>query len=303
MPLIKRYAGKLKKSIKRNGIGFAAAAIIIILVGFTVLPSIGKCITNGSENKCSSKMYLLISQLSEHLADEPQGGEWHDMILNGKSDEALEILAQEVLEKKVWKIDSGDYYFEKSGGELVLRCVKHKNITDRTILISGAEDSGEKDLGTLGWNSNTNREIKDVKSLGNDALILDAGVAGKYCLAAWPWQDFVEEAKASTESDTVFDASIMLYDGIYYYYPDGFRIRKDAQNTNPFKYAEDLFDSKEGAYCIPFDTNSVSTSRFSQNNHEGSLMVEEDGIFIWQTQPSRELSKGWIKVYCQYKKL
>lgn len=292
----------LKNVIKKiNWSEAAVTAVIIILIGFIIIPSVNKCIINGNKNKCSSKMYLLITQLSNHLAEEPDGGEWHDMILNGHSDEALEILADEVKENKNWNIKSSDYYFEINGNELILRCKKHKDITDRSILLANVEDDNDKDIGILGWNTNELREIKEIKTLGDDALILDAGKAGKYCLAAWSWDDYVKETKA--EGDKVFGASIVLYDGAYYYYPDGFRIRKNAENSNPFKYAEDLEDSKEGAYCIPFDTDSVSNERFSPDNHEGSLMVEEDTIYIWQSQASRELSKGWIKVYCEYKKL
>lgn len=291
---------KTRKKI--NWTELAAATIIIILIGVIIIPSVGKCIENGRKNKCSSKMYLLLNQLSEHFTEEPQGGEWHDMVLKGNSAEALKILADEVKEDRGWKIKSTDYYFEMRGNELVIRCRKHKDLTDRNILIASLNNESE-DLKTLGWNTNTKREIKNIKTLGNDALIIDAGISGKYCLAAWSWNDYVEETKTAEGSDKVFGASIILYDGSYYYYPDGFRIRKNAENTNPFKYAEDLEDKNEGAYCIPFDTKSVSSGRFSPDNHEGSLMIEEGMVYIWQAQPSRELSKGWIRVYCEYKKL
>jgi hypothetical protein len=303
--ILNYITAKLKKlkniKIKKFNWGeIAATAIIIVIVGVIIIPSVGKCIGNGRKNKCSSRMYLLLNQLSEHLTQELQGGEWHDMILNGNSSEALEILADEVKEKRGWKINSDDYYFETKGNELVLRCKKHKEITDKTLLITNVKTE-EKEWGTFGWNSNAEREIKDIRTLGDDALIIDAGAAGKYCLAAWSWADYVEETEA--EGDKEYGASIVLYDGKYYYYPDGFRIRKGAENSNPFKYAEDLEDSNEGAYCIPFDTDSISDARFSPDNHEGSLMIEDGAVYIWQAQPSRELSKGWIKVYCQYKKL
>lgn len=293
---------EINKRIKKiNWSEIIAAVIIVILIGFIIIPSVSKCIENGRRNKCSSRMYLLLNQLSEHLTAESTDGEWHNMILNGSSGEALEILAEEVKENKGWSIKSTDYYFEVKDNELILRCKKHKDITDRSIILTGINNDTAKNLGTLGWNTNEQREIRNIKTLGDDALIIDAGEMGKYCLAAWSWADYVKEA--NTEGDKVFGASIILYDGAYYYYPDGFRIRKNAENSNPFKYAEDLENSKEGAYCIPFDVNSVSDGRFSPDNHEGSLMVEEDGIYIWQTQPSRELSKGWIKVYCEYIKL
>lgn len=36
--------------------------------------------------------------------------------------------------------------------------------------------------------------------------------------------------------------------------------------------------------------------------HNGSIKVEDDLIYIWQNVPSKELDKGWIRVYCDYDK-
>lgn len=278
-----------------------AVAALAVLAGFVVFPSAYKSAQNGQKNKCSSRMYLILSHLSEHLLED-DGMEWQEMALKNDS-EAIVKLAEEVSEKDGWKIDENDYYFELSGKDLILRCQKHGDITDRKILLSNLDETEEQDLKNLGWNVNADREVKDIQPLGEDALIIDAGISGKYCLAAWKWENYVEEAKNSEETDTVFGASIILYDDAYYYYPDGFRIRKNAANTNPFKYAEDLENRREGAYCIPFDIDSVSVGRFSQNNHDGAVMIEDGEIFIWQSQSSRELGKGWIKVYCEYRKL
>lgn len=287
--------------IKLSWREITTAAILAILAGFIIFPSAYKSAQNGQKNKCSSRMYLMLSHLSEHLLEE-DGIEWQNMALENDG-EAIAKLAEEVIEKDGWKINKNDYYFELSGKDLILRCKKHKDITDRKILLSNLDETEELDLKNLGWNVNASREIKNIQLLGDDAMIINAGISGKYCLAAWKWEDYVEEAKNAEEDDKVFGASIILYDGAYYYYPDGFRIRKNALNTHPFKYAEDLENRREGAYCIPFDTASVSVGRFSQNNHDGSIMIEDEEIFIWQSQPSRELGKGWIKVYCEYKKL
>ena len=35
---------------------------------------------------------------------------------------------------------------------------------------------------------------------------------------------------------------------------------------------------------------------------DGALMLEEEQVYIWQSAPSKELSSGWIRVFCEMKK-
>ena len=136
----------------------------------------------------------------------------------------------------------------------------------------------------------------------NDAppLIVEARGAGKYELAAWDWKDFVAEAQAGGSNET-FGASIVRADGGYYYYPDGFTIDIQKPNTDPFAYALDTDDKNKAAYSIKFDIGSVITDT-NDTPHNGSVRVNSDKIYIWQEKPSKELSAGWIRVYCDIMK-
>lgn len=245
----------------------------------------------------------MVEHLSDHLSDD-DGDYWQEIALKSGGREAISRLAEELLEKEGRKIDENDYYFELSGKNLVARCKKHEDITDHKILLATLEDTDEEQKqGVPGWNVNMQREIHDMGALSDDAIIIDAGVLGKYCLAAWAWEDYVKEANEAEENDKSFSASIVLFDGVYYYYPDGFRIRKGAANNTPFKYAEDTESPRKSAYYIPFDTSSVTIGRFSSDNHDGSVMIDGDEIYIWQSKSSKDFGKGWIRVYCEHKKL
>ena len=133
-------------------------------------------------------------------------------------------------------------------------------------------------------------------------LIVDGGINGRYELAQWDWSDFVSEAATMPDGE-MFGASIIRYNGKYYYYPDGLRIINTNDNTNPFDYALDADDETQPAYYIEFDQDSVILNSFDEKKiHAGSLKVENGLIYIWQDDASKELPEGWIRVYCELNK-
>lgn len=271
------------------------------MAGIIILPPIGKCIENGKEINCNSCMYTIIDKLSWRLANDTEDGEWRNMILNGQSVKALEIIAEECLSENNLKVNTSDYYFIRKDNVLYLRCKKHTENKNKSILLSGIEEEGEKDFGTLGWNSNQNREIGDISSLGGSSFMVDAGMEGKYCISAWDWKNYTDNAAA--EGDKTYGPSIIFYGGVYYYYPDGFLVKKSSANGSPLRYAFDTENTRKAAYCITIDTSSVLAGRFSTDSHEGSLLVENSELYIWQPKPSKSFSKGWIKIECESKKL
>lgn len=133
-------------------------------------------------------------------------------------------------------------------------------------------------------------------------LIVDGGDEGKFELAAWSWSDYLEEA-AGEDGGKDFDASIIRYEGIYYYYPDGLHITNSNKNDNPLIYALDVDDHSKAAYCIRFYNDTPVDKNTEENTlHAGNVKVENELIYIWQEQPSKELDKGWIRVYCELSK-
>ena len=90
-------------------------------------------------------------------------------------------------------------------------------------------------------------------------LIVDSGTNGRFELASWEWNDFVTEA-AQEDGKKSFGASIIRYNGNYYYYPDGLTIVNDNKNNDMFKFALDVDDETKPAYYIQFDKCSLSSS-------------------------------------------
>ena len=132
-------------------------------------------------------------------------------------------------------------------------------------------------------------------------LIVDAGINGRYELAAWDWSDFVAEAAQEDEGKD-FDASIIYYSGKYYYYPDGLHITNANTNTTPHQYALNIDDNSQPAYSIEFDLDSIIlNSSDGDKVHNGSLKAENELVYIWQDEASKELPAGWIRVYCEMK--
>ena len=132
-------------------------------------------------------------------------------------------------------------------------------------------------------------------------LIVDSGTNGRFELASWEWNDFVTEA-AQEGGKKSFGASIIRYNGNYYYYPDGLTIVNDNKNNDMFKFALDVDDETKPAYYIQFDTSSVVINDNDSKIHNGSVKIENDLIYIWQEKSSKELDTGWIRVYCDLKK-
>lgn len=137
-------------------------------------------------------------------------------------------------------------------------------------------------------------------------LEIDFGDKGVYTLAAWDWTDFVAEASQSEGGAKDFDASIVYFEGSYYYYPDGFNIDSRRDNSNPETSAADTDDFSSPAYRIEFKTDVIIASKEDEEEmkkvENGALMLEEEQAYIWQTEPSKELGTGWIRVYCEMKK-
>lgn len=137
-------------------------------------------------------------------------------------------------------------------------------------------------------------------------LEINFGDNGVYTLAAWDWSDFVAEASQTEGGAKDFDASIVYYDGKYYYYPDGFNIDSRRGNSDPETSAADIDKPTRAAYRIEFKTDTIIASKEDENEMKkaeaGALMLEDGQVYIWQTEPSKEVGAGWIRVYCEMKK-
>lgn len=133
-------------------------------------------------------------------------------------------------------------------------------------------------------------------------LIINAGLNGKFELASWEWSDYVYEASLEPSGKT-FGASIIRYNGEYYYYTDGMTIINAYENTSPMEYALDSEDSTKQAYYIKFDTDSVILTQNDERKiHNGSVKAENDLVYIWQEASSKTEAPGWIRVYCDLTK-
>ena len=127
-----------------------------------------------------------------------------------------------------------------------------------------------------------------------------------YELAAWDWTDYVAEASRSEGGTKDFDASIVYFDGSYYYYPDGFNIDSRRDNSDPETAAADIDDSTFAAYRIEFKTDIIVAAKEDEKEMkkatDGALLLEDEQVYIWQSEPSKELDSGWIRVFCELKK-
>ncbi len=151
------------------------------------------------------------------------------------------------------------------------------------------------------WGGEQNAVYNFSVTKNGGKLMIDGGDDGKYVIASWKWQDYVDEAAEVKEKS--FDASIVEYEDEFYYYPDGFKVISPRKNQNPLKSALDIENDSQPAYCIKMNTSSVIRDRDKETPENGSLMIEEDLIYIWQTQPSREADAGWLRVYGETAKL
>lgn len=161
----------------------------------------------------------------------------------------------------------------------------------------------KSDSRSLWDNSAYARFVVDIIGSNDVApLIVDGGISGRYKLASWEWNDYVAEADEE-DMGKVFGASIITYNGSYYYYPDGFKIINNNKNNSPFEFAIDIEEGENPAYYIEFDVNSIIRNEDDEKDvHNGSIKVENNLIYIWQEEKSRELDEGWIRVYCGLKK-
>lgn len=137
-------------------------------------------------------------------------------------------------------------------------------------------------------------------------FVVDFGKRGTYRLASWDWSDYVRDAMRAEGDQMYFDASIVHFNGKYLYYPDGFVISKLRDNTNPITSAADCDNKSYSAYFIKFDKNTIIENKENQNQkiRDGALhMDENNNVYIWQVEPSKEVSAGWLRVYCELEKI
>lgn len=151
----------------------------------------------------------------------------------------------------------------------------------------------------------TNFNIDIIKNNSRPPLIVDGGNDGRYELAAWDWTNYVADAVGSPDGYMGFGASIVYFEGSYYYYPDGFIILSNNKNNGSLLGALNIDDTKKTAYCIEFDLDSpVYSNSIAQTIvHNGSLRLDNGLVYIWQDKPSKELDRGWIRVYCEMEQL
>ncbi|MBQ7573253.1 MAG: hypothetical protein IJT23_03255 [Clostridia bacterium] len=136
-------------------------------------------------------------------------------------------------------------------------------------------------------------------------LVLNCDDFGIYRLASWAWTDYVADALDAPGNYMDFDASIVYDEGVFYYLPDGFRIKKDNKLNTSLDGAMDLDDNMLSAYRIAFDlkTPVYHKDRATMLAHTGSLKFEDGNFYIWQDVDSKSGPKGWLRVYCELTRL
>lgn len=380
------------KKIKINIVDIFAAAIVLVLAGIVVVPSLAKCVENGRKTVCEHHMNEMLGILSSELTSETKRGStyWHDLIKNGNYQKLIASLHDKTNSRE---FSPADYYIQTGDEDITLFCKEHKgikgcsirfsklqdidvevaakpmlgeqiayltvngpdtyyegdsldsrdpkkmifkgrevdraihNLTVTAVYVGGAREELERGRYTITadtlnmskpgqthliirsnsnsvWNNSSYVPFV-IDVIGSDdvaPLIVDGGVSGKFELASWEWRDYVDEAAQSLDGKD-FDASIIRYEGHYYYYPDGLRIVNSRENDTPFKHALNIDDNTKPAYYIEFDTNSVVLNDNDKKNvRTGSLKIENELVYIWQETASKELDKGWIRVYCELNK-
>lgn len=192
------------------------------------------------------------------------------------------------------------------GGKRVLNSDEYKIMVGNLDMTKAGNKTLKIEYVNRAWPKNlfTAFEINVVSNEQREPLIVDGGLEGKYELASWVWTDFVSDALDVSGNYMEFGASIVFYDGNYYYYPDGFAILKDNEDNGSIKGARNRDNHKKEAYYIIFNTSQILTKNTAHTiTHDGYLKVEDEIVYIWQEQPSKELPKGWIRVYCDMKRL
>lgn len=173
-------------------------------------------------------------------------------------------------------------------------------IGEKTIIIEYVADKT--------WNSieHATFTFNVIEKKSASPLTVDFGEKGIYDLAAWDWTDYIVEASQENGKAKNFDASIVFFDDKYYYYPDGFRIDTRNNNLSPLSAARDIDDTDLPAYNIEINPKNIINSKEDKDEMKkaknGALMLEENLAYIWQTEPSKELNSGWIRIFCEMKK-
>ena len=146
----------------------------------------------------------------------------------------------------------------------------------------------------------TSFDVDVIENNVRKELILNCDDFGIFRLASWAWTDYVADALDAPGNYMDFDASIVYDEGVFYYLPDGFRIRKDNKLNSSLDGAMDLDDNTLSAYRIAFDVKTpvYHKERATMLAHTGSLKYEDGNFYIWQDVESKSGPKGWLRVYC-----
>ncbi len=151
----------------------------------------------------------------------------------------------------------------------------------------------------------TTFNILVIKNSTRQQLVVDCYGYGRYELASWDWTNYVSDALDANGDYMEFDASIVCDDGSFYYFPDGFVIEKTNRANKSIDGALDIDDKTKKAYRIRFDLNDdVLTDKMqTEIVHEGCLKFDDGNFYIWQEHKSKEAPEGWLRVYCELRRL
>ena len=123
-----------------------------------------------------------------------------------------------------------------------------------------------------------------------------SGGEGRYEINSWNWMDYFADSLDADEEYMEFTASIVRDNGEYYYFPDGFAIIKDSPYNGSVMGARNLDEHDEQAYYVIFNMDSETYNE--ETPVEGQIRVdEEENVYIWQNQPSKEFDAGWLQVF------
>lgn len=127
----------------------------------------------------------------------------------------------------------------------------------------------------------------------NDAEFTVSNGGESYKVSAWKWQNY---AAAAAETDASFNAAMVEHEGVFYYYPDGFTLRRGGDNETPKKGALD--ENGDPAKYIKINVSSVIKNKTEETPEEGSLLIEDGMVYVWRRGASRS-SRGWVRIYGQ----
>ena len=123
------------KNIKQR-IGEIAVCTVVLAILLTILiPTISKCLENGSENKCRKRLELITAALNTAVKDQENSEKWVMMFDQKNSRRLLDTLKLTMKPEAANRIDTSEYYIKSENGRLYVRCVKHPKIDDYFVKI------------------------------------------------------------------------------------------------------------------------------------------------------------------------